>query len=121
MGGLIDSFGGGDALRSDEEKEGHFQALQILLPLFQKSTGMGLRLVLVEGIPVPVQLIEESDLRLLVDPVHGVDEGPRLMGTDEMEGLGDQLVKGRADARLEGVADEQSEGLRHDSFLADVV
>jgi hypothetical protein len=87
------------SLRSHEGQEDHFEALQMLLPLLEKSAGMGLGLVVGESAPVPVQLIEKSDLRLLVDLVDGVEDGPGLMGFDELECLGDQLVEGRAIGR----------------------
>src|SRR5438552_944593 len=77
---------------------------------------MRLGLVVIEGVPVPVQLVEDALPGRAVYRVDGVDEGARFMGPDARRGAGDELVEVGFGSRAHREAHDERERrgvLRH--------
>ncbi|CCH20842.1 hypothetical protein MILUP08_45735 [Micromonospora lupini str. Lupac 08] len=67
--------------------------LRIQFALFEESNHVRLPLVRIECLSVRVALIEDPSERCPLDRVRGVDQSPRLVGTDSGPGFSYKSVK----------------------------
>ena len=63
------------------------------IALGQEPSRVILTLVLLEGLSVPVQLVEHSQVGLALDGVGGVDDGPRLAALDGGDEVLHELIE----------------------------
>jgi hypothetical protein len=108
---FVNAFGDNDRQLVDVEAD------QVPSTLGEEPASMRLRLMVVECCSVPVQLIEESGVRVTLHTVHRVEQSSGLMRPDLLDGLGGEAVERLACPGLEGEANDESKRLLHGLVL----
>jgi hypothetical protein len=85
-------------LAIDKTEEVNRRGFKKGFALGEESACVGRRLVIVEGCPIPIQLVEDPLARLAVDQVSGIDEGSRLPVADAGHRLGHEGIDGQEEA-----------------------
>jgi hypothetical protein len=81
---------------------------QVPLLLLVEAADVLLAFVLLEGVLVAVQLIEDTGVGVTVDRMAGIDQGPRLSVPDEGDSLAREYVEGLAGPILQIKSDNKS-------------